>query len=87
MVASDVRFHITRSLSQFTCQVEDLSKLAAAATEPGLCKELLSSDLVYTPSEKTEDLDDATIRKVEEVVEELEEQCDDVLRIWTTLGR
>lgn len=33
------------------------------------------------------DLDDATVRKVESVVEELEEECDDVLKIWTTLGR
>ena len=74
-------------LLQFTCQVEDLSKLTTTATEAGLCKELLSSELVYTPLEKTANLDDATIRKVESVVEELEEECDDVLKIWTTLGR
>ena len=72
---------------QFTCQVEDLSRLTTTATETDLCKELLSSDLVYTPLAKPMDLDDATVRRVESVVEELEEECDDVLKIWTTLGR
>ena len=86
---SDCYLHVDVCLSrlQITCEVEDLSKVTAAATEAGLCKELLSSDVVYTPLEKTADLDDETIRKVKNIVEELEEECDDVLNVWTTLGR
>ncbi|TFY68937.1 hypothetical protein EVJ58_g727 [Rhodofomes roseus] len=70
----------------FICQPEDLNKLTSTATQAGLCEELLSSDLVYSPLEKTTDLDEDTIQKVERVVDAIEEQCDDVLKTWTTLG-
>ncbi|KAH9934919.1 transcriptional regulator TACO1-like protein [Fomitopsis serialis] len=46
----------------FTCQPEDLNKLTSVATKTGMCKELLSSDLVYSPVEKTADLDEDTVR-------------------------
>ncbi|KZT65469.1 YebC-like protein [Daedalea quercina L-15889] len=69
----------------FTCQPEALHRLTSAATESGLCKELLRSDLVYTPIEKTTDLDEGTLQKVDKCVDHLE-RCDDVLQVWTTLG-
>jgi len=68
----------------FTCQPDDLNKLTSTATKTGLCKELLSSDLVYSPVEKTADLDEDSVRKIEQVIEKLE-QVDDVLKVWTTL--
>lgn len=53
-------------------------------TAPDLCKELLASELVYSPVDPAEPPDEETAAKVENLVETLEEN-DDTVRVWTTL--
>lgn len=44
---------------------------------------MLSSELVYTPVEPLEDLDDETGEGLDKLVQALED-ADDTLRVWTT---
>ncbi|GJE97094.1 YebC/PmpR family DNA-binding transcriptional regulator [Phanerochaete sordida] len=68
----------------FICPPTSLAKLTSAVTAPGLCKELLASELVYSPVDPTDPPDEATVTKIENLVEALEEN-DDVVRVWTSL--
>jgi len=68
---------------EFTCQPENLGKVASALTsQPELVREL-SSELVYTPTE-TIAADEEMEGKVANLVEALEEH-EDTLRVYTTL--
>ena len=69
---------------QFTCQPASVAKLTAAVTAPGLCRELLGSEIVYTALEKPEAVDEETETKIENLVEALE-ALEDTLRVTTTL--
>lgn len=68
---------------QFLCQPQDLAQVTAAASGSGLCRDLLASELVYSPVEEGEAIDEDTTQKLAELVQELEDH-DDVLRVWTT---
>ncbi|CCM02866.1 uncharacterized protein FIBRA_04978 [Fibroporia radiculosa] len=65
------------------CQPQDLAKVTNAAMESGFCSELLGSELIYTPLEKGPDIDADTSKRLDELVDTLEDH-DDVLRVWTT---
>ncbi|KAI0797754.1 YebC-like protein [Abortiporus biennis] len=69
---------------EFTCPPTVLAKVASAVTAPGLCKELVGSELVYVPKDPSEAPDEETATRLSELVEELEDD-EDVLRVWTTL--
>ncbi len=51
---------------------------------PGLSKELLSSELVYSPQETIEDPDESTQTIIGNLIDRLEAN-DDVMRVWTTI--
>ncbi|EED84169.1 predicted protein [Postia placenta Mad-698-R] len=68
---------------EFLCQPQDLAQVTAAASGSGLCRDLLASELVYSPVEEGEAIDEDTTQKLAELVQELEDH-DDVLRVWTT---
>ena len=53
-------------------------------TAPGLCKELVSSELVYAAVEKPEAVDEETEAKIADLVVALEALAD-TLRVTTTL--
>ncbi len=53
-------------------------------TAPGLAKELLSSELVYTPIDKVDAQDDELTNKISTLVDSLEE-LEDTLSVWTTI--
>lgn len=61
-----------------------MSKVTAAVTAPGLAKELLSSELVYTPIDKVDAQDDELTNKISTLVDSLEE-LEDTLSVWTTI--
>lgn len=69
---------------QFLCPPQELAKLTAAVTTPGLSKELITSELIYTPSEGAVETDEEMESNIGKLVDELEEY-DDTLRVWTTL--
>ncbi|EKM55731.1 uncharacterized protein PHACADRAFT_95157, partial [Phanerochaete carnosa HHB-10118-sp] len=69
----------------FKCPPTSLTKLTSAVTAPGLCEELLASELVYSPIDPAEPPDEQAVTKIESLVETLEEN-DDVVRVWTTLN-
>lgn len=58
--------------------------MTAALASPGLCKELLGSELIYAPVDPAEPPDEETVAKISHLVEELEDN-EDTLRVWTTL--
>jgi translational activator of cytochrome c oxidase 1 len=58
--------------------------VTAAVTAPGHAKELLSSELVYTPVDSVDTPEDDSTNKVSDLVDSLEE-LEDTLRVWTTL--
>ncbi|KAI0637222.1 YebC-like protein, partial [Trametes polyzona] len=68
---------------EFKCPHTSLHKLTSAVTAPGVCRELLSSELVYAPLEPLEELDDDTAEGLDKLVEAIED-LDDTLRVWTT---
>ena len=69
---------------QFTCPPSALSKVTNAVMAPGLCRELINSELIYAPNEPGEAPDDETETRIADLVEALEEN-EDTLRVWTTL--
>lgn len=70
---------------QFPCPPAALAKLTAAATAPGMCRELVSSELAYIPVERTEIPEYAeTEKQLENLVVKLEND-EDVLSVWTTI--
>jgi len=69
---------------QFICPPPALAKLTAALTAPGMSRELLTSELIYAPSDKSEVSDEVLENRVGELVSELEEN-EDTMRVWTTL--
>jgi len=69
---------------EFVCPVTSLAKLTSAVTMPGLSKELLSSELVYSPQEAIEDPDESTQTIIGNLIDRLEAN-DDVMRVWTTI--
>lgn len=69
---------------EFTCDPASLGQVTTAVTNSGLIKDLLGSELVYTPVDKLEPQDEELITKISEIVDNLEE-CEDTLRVWTTL--
>ena len=68
---------------QFKCPQQELHKLTSALGARDLCRELLSSELVYAPTEPIEELDDETADSLEKLVQAIEE-ADDTLKMWTT---
>jgi translational activator of cytochrome c oxidase 1 len=69
---------------QFTCRPENLGKLTSALTsQPELVLELLTSELIYTPT-KAMVVDEQMEDEVANLVETLE-QHEDTLRVYTTL--
>ena len=58
--------------------------MTSAVTAPGLCKELLSSELIYVPVDPAEAPDEDTEAKVSNLVEALE-NLDDTRCVWTSL--
>ena len=68
---------------QFKCPQQTLHKLTSALGAPGVCRELLSSELVYAPLEPLEELDDEVGESLDKLVEAIEE-ADDTLKVWTT---
>ncbi|KAI0062198.1 YebC-like protein [Artomyces pyxidatus] len=69
---------------EFVCPPPELARLTAAVTAPELGAELLTSELIYAPSEAGAVEDDALENMIGELVGELEEN-EDTLHVWTTL--
>ncbi|KAH8107157.1 YebC-like protein [Cristinia sonorae] len=62
-----------------------LARVMAAVTAPDMCKELLSSELIYRPTENSGVTpEEESLVAVSKLVEQLEAN-EDVLRVWTTL--
>ena len=75
---------VVDSRLKFTCPPNSLATLTSAVAASGLSREVLASELVYTPSGESP-LPDETIEvQIADLVEDLEEQ-EDTLRVWTTL--
>ena len=53
-------------------------------TAPGLCKELLASEMVYVPTDPADAPDEETEGRLERLVDTLE-GLEDTRRVWTTL--
>ncbi|PCH38369.1 DUF28-domain-containing protein [Wolfiporia cocos MD-104 SS10] len=68
---------------EFECQTQDLAKLTATAMDTGLCRELLSSEMIFKALEKASSLDPETENQVDGLIEKLEDD-DDVLSVWST---
>ncbi|KAK0503037.1 hypothetical protein EDD18DRAFT_615506 [Armillaria luteobubalina] len=66
----------------FTCDPVALSRLTGAVTSPGRCRELLASELVYSPLERI-DPPEEIASGLERLVTALEAN-EDTLRVWTT---
>ncbi|KAJ7738472.1 YebC-like protein [Mycena maculata] len=71
---------------QFTSTPEELGKLTAALTAPGLCQTLLASEIIFTPvdTESTISDDPDLPTKITDLVREIEEN-EDTKRVWTSL--
>ncbi|OJT14138.1 hypothetical protein TRAPUB_9249 [Trametes pubescens] len=67
---------------EFKCPQTSLHKLTSAVTAPGVCRELLTSELVYAPLEPLEELDDTSSAALDKLVDAIED-LDDTLRVWT----
>ncbi|TFK84324.1 YebC-like protein [Polyporus arcularius HHB13444] len=72
-----------RRTVEFKCPQASLHKLTSALSGPGVCGELLESQLVYAPTEPVEELDDETGENLGKLVEAIED-ADDTLKVWTT---
>jgi len=68
----------------FTCPPNSLATLTSAVAASGLSREVLASELVYTPSSESALPDETIETQIADLVEDLEEQ-EDTLRVWTTL--
>ncbi|KAI8998862.1 YebC-like protein [Trametes punicea] len=68
---------------EFKCPHASLHKLTSALSEPGVCRELLNSELVYAPLEPIGGLDEEAAQDLDKLVEAIED-LDDTLRVWTT---
>ncbi len=54
-------------------------------TAPGVCEELVSSEYIYSPTDKVEPPSDEEAKEtLARLLDELEEQTD-TLRVWTNL--
>lgn len=69
---------------KFICPTQSLTKLTEAVMSSGHVRELLTSELIYAPTEASESTDEELESRVGEMVYELEEN-EDILRVWTTL--
>ena len=58
--------------------------MTTTISESAITRELLTSELIYIPTEGPEDLDKELTNDIGEMVEALEEN-EDTLRVWTTL--
>ncbi|KAK0459511.1 transcriptional regulator TACO1-like protein [Desarmillaria tabescens] len=67
----------------FTCDPVALSRLTGAVTSSGKCRELLASELVYSPLERI-DPSDEIASGLEQLITALEGN-EDTLRVWTTV--
>lgn len=61
-----------------------LAALTASVTSHGISRELLSSELIYTPLETLQVEDEELKEKLKDLVEAIEED-EDTLRVWTTM--
>ena len=68
---------------QILCAPNALGKITDAVTQSGLSQGLLSSELIYAPTEDAAE-DDELSSTVKELVSDLEEN-ESTLRVWTTL--
>ncbi len=68
---------------QILCAPNALGKITDAVTQCGLSQGLLSSELIYAPTEDAVD-DDELSSRVKGLVNDLEEN-ESTLRVWTTL--
>ncbi|TFK55264.1 DUF28-domain-containing protein [Heliocybe sulcata] len=68
----------------FICPPSELSNVAAAVTAPGKCKELLERELIYVPSEPSEEPDESLRESIANLVEDLEDN-ESTMRVWTSL--
>lgn len=62
-----------------------LAALTASVTSPGMSRELLSSELIYTPLETLQVEDEELKKKLKDLVEAIEEE-EDTVRVWTTMN-
>lgn len=69
---------------EFMCPPTSLAKVTSAVTKGGLCKELVSSELIYVPNDPSEPPEGELEEKISSLVEGLEDH-EDTLRVWTTL--
>ncbi|KAH9901144.1 transcriptional regulator TACO1-like protein [Cubamyces lactineus] len=72
----------TRSV-EFKCSHTSLHKLTSALSASSVCRELLSSELVYAPLQPIEDLDEQSAQELDKLVDAIED-LDGTLRVWTT---
>jgi translational activator of cytochrome c oxidase 1 len=75
---------VVDSRLKFTCPPNSLATLTSAVAASGLSREVLASELVYTPSSESALPDETIETQIADLVEDLEEQ-EDTLRVWTTL--
>ncbi|KAF7295106.1 hypothetical protein MIND_01048900 [Mycena indigotica] len=72
---------------EFTCRPETLGKLASAlADSPGLCRAVLGSEVVFTPTSDLNpslDQDSEMTENVTDLIREIEEN-EDTRRVWAT---
>ena len=68
---------------QFKCPQASLHTLTSALNAPGVCRELISSELVYAAIEPLEDIDDETGESLDKLIQAIED-ADDTLKVWTT---
>lgn len=68
---------------QILCAPNALGKITDAVTQSGLSQGLLSSELIYAPTEDAVE-DDELSSTVKGLVSDLEEN-ESTLRVWTTL--
>lgn len=69
---------------KLVCEPPDLAKLTASLTGHEACQSLLSSEIVYRPTEPSS-VDEDAEEHIAELVEAIERD-DDTLRVWTSLG-
>jgi translational activator of cytochrome c oxidase 1 len=70
--------------SQFSCPPTSLAKVTTAVSAPGLCRQVVGSELIYVPVDPAEPPDEHTSTKVTHLVEVLE-NLEDTRRVWTSL--
>jgi translational activator of cytochrome c oxidase 1 len=75
---------VVDSSLKFTCPPNSLATLTSAVAGSGLSREVLASELIYTPSGESALPDETMEAQIADLVEDLEEH-EDTLRVWTTL--